>query len=181
MFKLCTVIALSLLVGTAQAQQAQNADSAEKQKLIQQVLHLWHVENIGLSMLQEPVAESLRQARSLMQGRASAERQAAAMKEINEDAKKFLEETTPIVTANAEKLVPTTVAPLLAEKFTTEELRQIVAILESPVKAKFEALVPEMQKTLGEKIAAQSAAQINPKLETLKQQIGARMRVAITP
>jgi len=79
------------------------------------------------------------------------------------------------------KAYPTTVAPILAQKFTEDELRQIIAILESPVKAKFEATVPELQKALGEKLAAESAKTINPKLETLKQEIGTRMRTAITP
>jgi hypothetical protein len=180
MFRFAVAVAVAVMT-MAVAASAQTAISPAKEKLVQRVLQLWHVENVGLLMLQEPVAESLRQSRSLMQGRASTERQEAAMKDINEDARKFFEEATPVVSASAQKLIPSTVAPLLAEKFTEEELRQIIAILESPVKSKFEALIPQMQKALGEKIAADTAAKINPKLEDLKQRIGLRMRAAITP
>ena len=155
--------------------------SPEQEKLIQRLLQLWHVENIGVVMLQQPVAESLRQSRSLLQGRVSTERQEATMKEINQDAKKFIEEAAPLVIASAQKLIPSTVEPILAEKFTEEELRQIIAILESKVKAKFEALAPEIEKTLGEKIANDTGPTINPKLTELTQQIGQRMRTAVAP
>ncbi len=103
------------------------------------------------------------------------------MKDIAQDAKKFVETTTPIVTSSAQKLIPTTVVPMLAQKFSEEELRQLIAILESPVKAKFEAAAPEMEKALGEKIATDTGAQVNPKMTELTQEIGLRMRAAITP
>jgi len=155
--------------------------SPEKEKLIRRILELWPVEKVGLVMLQRPVAESIRQSRSLLQGRVSSELQEAAMKDISQDAKKFLEDAAPVVNASAQKLIPTTVVPILAEKFSEDELRQIVAILESPVKAKFEAAAPEIEKALGEKIAAETGAAINPKLGKLTEDIGLRMRAAITP
>ncbi len=155
--------------------------SPEKKKLIERLLQLWPVENVGVIMLQNPVMESMRQSRSLLQGRVSAETQEAAMKDIAQDAKKFVETTTPIVTSSAQKLIPTTVVPMLAQKFSEEELRQLIAILESPVKAKFEAAAPEMEKALGEKIATDTGAQVNPKMTELTQEIGLRMRAAITP
>jgi len=159
----------------------QNSVTPAKEQLIKHILELWHVDNVGIVMLQKPVAESLRQSRSLLQGRVSPEKQEAAMKDINQDAVKFMEDVTPLVRASAQKLIPSTVAPLLAEKFSEEELRQIIAILESPVKAKFEALIPEMEKSLGEKIAVDTGAAVNPKLTELTQQIGIRMRAAINP
>jgi uncharacterized protein len=155
--------------------------SPAKQELIQRVLKLWHVEILGQSMLQEPVAEAVNQARVMLQGRATAEKRDAAMKEITTEAKKFLDDSMPIVTGSAQKLIPGTVVPLLAERFTEDELRQIIAMLESPVKKKFEALAPELQKSLGEKIAADTRPQIDPKLQELQQHIGMRMRAAVMP
>jgi len=166
---------------TAVQSSAPVAISPEKEKLIHRILELWHVENVGVVMLQQPVAESIRQSRSLLQGRVSSERQEATMKEITQDAKKFMDEATPMVQASAQKIIPVTVVPMLAEKFSEDELRQVIAILESPVKKKFEALAPEMEKSLGEKIAADTGATINVKLGELTQQVGLRMRTAVTP
>ncbi|HYD79553.1 MAG TPA: DUF2059 domain-containing protein [Paucimonas sp.] len=152
-----------------------------KQELVQRLLKLWHVETLGQSMLQEPVADAVNQARAMLQGRATPEKRDAALREIAADAKKFLEDSAPIVTGSAQKLIPSTVAPLLAERFSEDELRQIIAMLESPVKRKFEALAPELQKSLGEKIAADTRPVIDPKLQELQQRIGMRLRSAVAP
>jgi uncharacterized protein len=155
--------------------------SPAKQELIQRILKVWHVEALGQSMLQEPVAEAVNQARAMLQGRATPEKRDAAMKDITTDAKKFLDDSTPVVTGSAQKLIPSTVVPLLAQNFSEDELRQILAMLESPVKKKFEALAPELQKSLGEKIAADTRPEIDPKLKDLQQRIGMRMRAAVMP
>ncbi|MES2257375.1 MAG: DUF2059 domain-containing protein [Pseudomonadota bacterium] len=155
--------------------------SPAKQELVHKVLALWQIDSIGQSMLQAPVSDAVQQARAMLQGRASTERRDAAMSEIVADAQKFMDEAAPTVRGSAQKLIPTTVAPLLADKFTEDELRQMVAMLESPVKRKFETLLPELQKTLGQGVAADTGAVINPKLQDLKQRIGLRLRNAVTP
>jgi uncharacterized protein len=179
------ITAVTLTMAGAIAATASGAASADtprsKQELVNRIVQLWHVDAVGKAMLQEPVAEAMQQARVMLQGRAPTDRRDAAMRDITEDAKKFLQEATPIVDKSTQKQVPVTVAPLLAERFTEDELRQIVAILESPVKSKFEALVPEMQKAIGEKVAADTREVIDPKLQDLTQRIGMRLRTAITP
>ena len=157
------------------------AAATSKQELVNKVLKLWHVESIGESMLQQPVGNAVQQARVMLQGRAAPEKRDAAMTEITEDARKFMEDNRSVTRASAEKLIPTTIAPMLAERFTEEELKQIIAILESPVKAKFEAMVPELQKKLGESVAADTRAVIEPKLQELQQRIGTRLRTAVMP
>jgi hypothetical protein len=47
------------------------------------------------------------------------------------------------------------------------------------VRAKFEALAPEIQKALGENVAKANQAQVNPKLAALQNKIGLRLRAAI--
>src|SRR5689334_23354001 len=78
------LIAIAAIAGSAYADTAPT-----KQELAQKVLQLWHVETIGQSMLQEPVAEAVQQARAMLQSRAPAEKRDAAMRDIAEDAKKF--------------------------------------------------------------------------------------------
>jgi hypothetical protein len=150
-----------------------------KQALIDKILKLWNIDSIGQSMLQAPVGDAVQQARAVLQGRASAEKRDAAMTDIVNEAQQFMTETAPLTRASADKLIPTTIAPLLAERFNEDELRQLVALLESPVKKKFEAMVPEMQKSLGEKVASDMGPVVNPKLQGLKERIGLRLRAAV--
>lgn len=176
-------IALGLLAVTmAAGAAAENAPPApDKQALVQRVLAKMPMENVGLGMLQAPVAESLRQARALLQGRVTPDKQDAAMKDISAEATKFLEAEAPVVRASTKAVVASAIAPLLAQRFSEDELKQLVALLESPVKAKFEALVPEIQQTLGEGVAKANQAEVNPKLADLQQRIGMRLRSAVTP
>ncbi|WP_342113936.1 DUF2059 domain-containing protein [Pseudoduganella sp. OTU4001] len=177
MRKIAIVIAALAIGGTAQASTVPPA----KQELVNRVLQLWHPETIGESMLQAPVGDAVQQARAVLQGRVSPEKRDAALKDIVGDARKFMDDNKPLAQASAQKLVGTTVAPLLAERFSEDELRQIIAILESPVKKKFESMVPELQKKLGESVAADTRAVMDPKLQELQQRIGMRLRSAVTP
>lgn len=176
-------IAIGLLALTvAAAGAAENAPpEPAKQALVQRVLAKVPMENVGLGMLQAPVAESLRQARALLQGRVTPDKQDAAMKDISAEATKFFEAEAPAVRASTKAVVASTIAPLLAQRFSEDELKQLVALLESPVKAKFEALLPEIQQTLGENVAKANQEQVNPKLGELQQRIGLRLRTAIAP
>ncbi len=152
-----------------------------KQELVNKILQLWRIDAIGQTMLQAPVADAVQQARAMLQGRAAADKRDAAMSDIVAEAKKFMEEASPITIGSADKLIPSTVAPLLAERFSEDELRQLIVILESPVKKKFESMVPEMQKLLGESVASDTRGVIDPKLQGLKERIGLRLRAAVTP
>jgi uncharacterized protein len=177
MKKLATMIAALAIGGSVNAAPV----PAAKQELVNRVLQLWHPETIGESMLQAPVGDAVQQARAVLQGRVSPEKRDAALKEIVADARKFMDENKPVAEASAHKLVGSTIAPLLAERFNEEELRQMITILESPVKKKFEAMMPELQKKLGEGVAADTRAVMDPKLQELQQRIGMRLRSAVTP
>lgn len=174
------VIAASAALAHA-AEPAKAAPSPAKLELAMRVAKLAHSEAIAQAMLYRPITDAMQQANAVLQGRVAVDRQTAALKDINEDAKKFLDENRPLVEKSAEKLIPSTVVPLLAERFTEDELRQIIAMLESPLKKKFEALIPEMEKSLGQKVASDVGPTIDPKLTELKKRIGVRLRTAAMP
>jgi hypothetical protein len=177
-----STIALSLLVcaGAAFAQQAPS--SPEKDKLVQHALQLWHAEDTAVVMVQRPAVDAMQQARIALQGRVSAPKQEATLKDIATDVQKYVDEATPIVRDNATKLKAQVIGPLLAQNFSEDELKQLISILESPVKKKFEQLVPQMERAYGEKIAESSRAQIDPKLQAMTQSVGLKLRAAsMTP
>ncbi|QDZ26938.1 DUF2059 domain-containing protein [Noviherbaspirillum sp. UKPF54] len=174
------VIAASAAVAYA-AEPAKAAPSAAKLELAKRVAQLAHSDSVAHAMLLRPVADAMQQANAVLQGRVAASKQDAALKDISADAKKFVDENSPIVQKSAEKFIPVTVVPLLAERFTEDELRQIIAMLESPLKKKYEALLPEMEKELGQKVASDVGPTIDPKLTDLKQRIGLRLRTAAMP
>jgi hypothetical protein len=150
-----------------------------KQALVQRVLDKMGLESVGLQMLQAPVADMLRQSRVVVQSRVPADKQDATMKDITVEATKFVEQESPGLRTSTRAIVQSSVAPLLAQKFSEDELKQLAGILESPVLAKFESVVPEMKKTVGENVAKANAAQIQPKMTDLQNRVGLRLRAAL--
>ena len=175
-----SIAALCAASTLAHAQAAASTD--DKQALVQRLLELWHVEDAALRMVQRPALDAMQQARIALQGRVSAQKQEATMKEIASDVQKYIEETLPPVRDSALRLKPQVLGPLLTQNFSVDELRQLIALLESPVKKKFEQLIPQMERAFGEKVAEQNRAAVDPKLQAMQQAVGLKLRAAtITP
>jgi uncharacterized protein len=149
-----------------------------KQALVQRVLDKMGLDAVGLQMLQTPVADMLRQSRVVVQSRVPADKQEATMKDITAEATKFIEQEAPALRTSTRAVVQSSVAPLLAQKFSEEELKQLAGILESPVLAKFESVVPELKRAVGENVAKANAAQIQPKMTDLQNRVGLKLRAA---
>lgn len=177
MSAICVAMSLSF-AGSACAQSAA-AVPAEKQALVKRVLAKMALDSVGLQMLQAPVAEMVRQSRVVVTSRVPAEKQEAVMKDVTAEANSFLEKEGPALRTSTHAVVQSSVAPLLAQKFSVEELKQLADILESPVLAKFETLVPEMKKSVGDNVAKANAAQIQPKMTDLQKRVGLRLRAAL--
>ena len=176
MSAICVAMSMAF-AGGACAQAA--SVPAEKQALVNRVLAKMALDGVGLQMLQAPVAEMVRQSRVVVTSRVPADKQDAVMKDVTAEASAFMEKEAPALRASTQAVVQTSVAPLLAQKFSLEELKQLAEILESPVLAKFETLVPEMKKTVGDNVAKANGPQIQPKMTELQNRVGLRLRAAL--
>ncbi|MDQ2780564.1 MAG: hypothetical protein M3Y32_13520, partial [Pseudomonadota bacterium] len=110
--------------------------------------------------------------------RLPADKREAVARDIEADVRKYVEDATPVVTKRATAVAPTTIGALLEERFTEDELRQIVALLESPVNRKFQSMAPEMQKVLAEKLVGDTRSEIEPMMRYLELQVSRRLAAA---
>jgi len=157
------------------------APDAEKQKAIDRILANVHPENGVIQALQRPAIEAMQKSMIAMQTQhVPKERMDKAMKEIAADVQHYVEISTPVVTASAKKLTNQTVGPLLAQNFSADELRQLAAIFESPVKAKFDKLVPQLEVAVGDKVTADVGPAINKNIQALTESVGTKLRIATT-
>jgi hypothetical protein len=108
------------------------------------------------------------------------DRSEKTLKEISVDVQKYIDTTMPIAQASAKKNTNPAVGPILAQNFTADELRQIAALLESPLKARFEKLVPQMENAVGQKVQAEIAPQVNANTKTMTEAVGTKLRIAAT-
>lgn len=149
-----------------------------KQVLIDQLLTLWHPEQVAVLMVQRPAADAVQHSRIALQGRVSAEKLESTMKGIAEDAKAYLDVAAPIAEAAGKTAARSTAAPLLAEQFSEDELKALIAILQSPVRQKFEKLAPNIEGAVGAEVARQAGPAIQPPLDKMKQEVAGKLRAA---
>lgn len=152
--------------------------SPAKKALVAKILQLQQpgIEGLARQFAEQPAMQMLQQVGPALQQRVPADRREAVAKEIQADARKYAEEATPIVRERAIKLAPSTIGVLLEERFTEDELKQIIGLLESPLNRKYQAMGPEMQRALGEKLVAETRSTIEPKVKALEQQVVKRLQ-----
>jgi len=148
-------------------------------KLVAKVLKLQQpgIEGMARQLAEQPAMLMLQQAGMALQ-RLPAERREAVAKELQADARKYSEEATPLVRDRAVSLAPTTIGAVLEEKMTEDELKQVIAMLESPANRKYTALLGDMQRALGEKLVAETRATVDPKVRALEQTMSRRLTAA---
>jgi len=153
--------------------------SAAKKELVAKMLQLQQpfIETMARSLTERPALLLLQQADIALQTQVAPEKRVSIAKEIQADVKKYVDDAVPLVRQRAIKLAPSTVGALLEEKFTEEELTQLIAIIESPVNRKFLQMNGEMQKALGDKLVAEMQATIDPKVKVLQQSVAKRLGV----
>ncbi len=173
MLKKSLILLLLALAGTVAAQ----SSSATKKELVAKILKLQGsgIEMAAQSLAERPAALMMQQANMALQTRVAAERRDAVAKEIQADLKKYTDEVVPLVRDRAIKVAPTTIGVLLDERFSEEELKQLVAIMESPVNRKFSQLSGEMQKVLVDKVLAETRTAVEPKVKALEQSVRKRL------
>jgi hypothetical protein len=178
------VLAAALLAHPARAQgpAASEPASAAKKELVAKILKLQQpgIEMMARQLAEAPVAQMAAPLRAAV-ARLPQDKREAVGRQIQADVQKYAEESVPIVRDRANALAPATLGPMIEQRFTEDELRQLIAILESPVNARFQALGLEMQRTLGSKVVAETQAAVEPKLKTLEQSIQNRLRAAAAP
>ena len=172
-----TLILLPFFLAAAGAQ-AQSTPA--KKDLVTRILKHQQsgIEGMARTLVEQPIAELLVNAGTVLQQRVPANRQEAIGKEIQADVQKYVSEATPLVQARAVALAPASVGAMLEEKFTEDELKQVVAIMDSPVYTKFQRMGDELQRTLADKVVQDTRPTIEPKLRALEQSVGKRISVA---
>jgi len=164
-----TWVAVALLAA------ASLAHAQSKKELVAKVLQLQRpgIEQMARQITEAPVLQMLQEARMLLVTRVPPDKREAIAKTVEDEARKYADEATPLIRDRAVALAPSTIGAVLEEKFTEDELKRLIAWLESPVNKKYQQFQPEMSNSLGQKLTADLAPSFDPKLAALRQRIQA--------
>jgi hypothetical protein len=169
-------LAAALITAPAALAQASGTSSPAKKEMVQKALQLQAAgfESIG-TQLAAQTAQQVLGAVGQALGRVPADKRDLLATEIQADVKKFYEDIAPTLRTNALKLGPTTFGTAMEEKLNEDELKTLLAWLESPVSRKYQQLTMEAQPALAQKLVADSRPAIDPKLKALEQTISRRL------
>jgi len=183
MKKLLTMVTLAVLGCCCGAQAQTTPSSPAKKELVARLLTLQQpaIEGMARALAEQPAAQMMQQAGMALQTRIAPDKREAVGKDIQADLKKYVDEAVPLVRDRALKLAPSTIGALLEEKFTEDELKQLLAIIESPINKKFQQLGGDMQKALTEKLVADTRGLIEPKIRALDQSVGKHLGLQPQP
>lgn len=157
--------------------------SAAKKELVQKVLLLQQpaVENMARNLVEQPAGQMMQAAGRALQQQVPAEKREAVGKGIEADVKKYVDESYPTIRERALKIAPTTIGGVLEEKFTDDELKQLIAWLESSVNKKYLQLGPEMQNGFMQKLVSEARPLLDPKLQALETKVRTALGVPAGP
>jgi hypothetical protein len=150
--------------------------SPAKKELVAKVLVLQQpvFENMAREMVMRPAIQLGQGAGKALQGVPQDKRESVG-KSIDADIRKFIEESTPPLRERAIKLAPSTVGPIMEEKFSEDELRQLVAWLDSPAAKKYQQMGGELQQAMGQRLLTEAGPLLTPKLQALEQKVRASL------
>lgn len=168
-----TVLALALAVsGGAHAQ-----SSPAKKDLVNKIVQAQQpgIDQLARQLVEQPAVQILQAAGRAVQQRVPAEQREAMARDLQNDVRKFVDETVPVVRQKATALAPATIGPLLEEKMTEAELKEVLAVFNSAAWKKFQGLAPDMQKALGEKLVAEVKPEVETRLKSLDGTLARRL------
>lgn len=156
------------LAGSSMAAMAQ-----DKATLIKQFIDIQRpgIESLARGLVEQSSAPIAQAGSQYLQTQVPEAKRESAAKAADTELKKYFDDAYPIVRDKALQLAPGALTPLLEQSFTEDELKQLLAWINSPLSKKYQDLNPKMQTALTEKLVADTRATIEPKMRSLDENV----------
>jgi len=178
-----TLLAVLVVLGGAGSAQAQAQTQPQtKRELVAKLVQLQQtgIENIGLQIAVQ-TSQRFLQAAGQVIPRLAADKREAAAKDVQAEVKKFYDDVEPLLRKRAVDIAATMLVPLYEERFSEDELKQVIAWLESPVSKKLQQLDAELGGKLAQRVMADTGSAVEPRLKTLEANLSKRLGVSPVP
>lgn len=153
--------------------------SPAKKALVQKLLSLQSTdfEDLARNIVGQSLAQMVPAVRQALLQQVPPDKREATGKTIEGDIKMYVDESVPLIRDRAVKLAPSTIGVTIDEKFTEDELKQVIAWLESPLNKKYQQLGPEFRGNFTQKLMVEVRPLVEPKYQALEQKVRATLGV----
>lgn len=173
-------LALSLGLGLMLlAQPALSASRENAQKLL--AIQQSTLDAVARGLVENPVRQLLSSAETVLRARVPADKREAAARQIQDAARKYMDDTLPVARRRAADLAQQLLLPQIEQKFSDEEIRQIVVFYESPVAKKMQTVLPDINKVLAERLLSDMRGELQERIKLLDQQMSAALGLNLSP
>jgi uncharacterized protein len=129
------------------------------------------LESTAKGLAEAPARQLVAAAQPILAQGVAPEKREATAKLVDAEIKKYLDAAGPIVRASTIKMSQGAISSAIDEKFTEDELKQLVVMLDSPVLKKYQAVLPDLSKALVEQVVQDARPQVDPKLQATQEAI----------
>jgi len=159
-----------------------NAEAQTKKELVAKLLQLQQpgIDNVG-RVIAGQTAQRYLQAAGQAIPRLAADKREAAAKDVEAEVKRFYDDVEPLLRKRASDLAGSTLPALYDEKYSEDELKVVIAWLESPVSRKFAQVDTEITNSLVQKVVNDTRPTIEPKVKTLEGVLAKRLGIGTAP
>ena len=153
--------------------------SPAKKALVQRLLTLQSndFEDLARNIVGQSLAQMVPAVRQALLQQVPPEKREATGKVIEGDIKMYVDESVTLIRDRAIKLAPSTIGVTIDEKFNEDELKQVIAWLESPLNKKYQQLGPEFRGNFTQKLMVEVRPLVEPKYQALEQKVRSTLGV----
>jgi hypothetical protein len=157
------------LASSSMAAMAQDNKAA----LIKQFIDIQRpgIESLARGLVEQSSAPIAQAGSQYLQTQVPEAKRESAAKAADAELKKYFDDAYPVVRDKAVQLAPGALTPLLEQNFSEDELKQLLAWINSPLSKKYQDLNPKMQTALTEKLVAETRGSIEPKMRALDENV----------
>lgn len=161
---------------------ASTPSTPAKKELVAKILTLQQpvFESMARDVVMRPALQLGQAAGNALQD-APADKREAMAKSIDTDIRKYIDESVPLLRDRAVKVAPAIVGPILEEKMSEDELKQLATWLDSAAAKKYQSMGGELQQAMGQKLVAEAGPLLTPKIEALDKKVRATLGIPATP
>ncbi len=145
------------------------AMAQDKATLIKQFIEIQRpgIESLARGLIEQSSAPIAQAGSQYLQTQVPEAKRESAAKAADAELKKYFDESYPLVRDKAIQIAPGALTPILEQNFSEDELKQLLAWINSPLSKKYQELNPKMQTALTEKLVTETRATIEPKMRAL--------------
>lgn len=173
----------SAFAQAASAPTATAAASPAKRELAKRwvALQQTSLDNAARGIVENPARQLLGAAEPVLRNQVPADKREAVAKQLQDEARKYADELTPIVRKRAQELAQTQMVAEVEQKYSEDELRQLIAFFESPAFKKLQQTQPPIEQALGRKLIDAVQPTLETRIKTLQATMARLLGVPPAP